>query len=360
MCRDLMKPQARIAMRTCFCFLILVSGLYASTIPAPGSGIPVPTGTWTMVLTRDLPASTNGWEQLVYSSAIQRSVMLSQYHQTNSEPNESLLGYNFDTNSWELLDMGGLVHTENIPEGGESQGYFGYDPSISSIVYHCCTSGSNQAEDVNHTWWYDVVGQSGRNKQTPLEPPAIALQPGGAFDAANNVFVMFGGSSYNGTWIYDPVSNSWQQRKPSGTLPNPSMILSAMAYSSSAQQVYLFGGRNGSTYYSDLYAYSVPLNTWTKIAPAGGQKPPARMSAGFAYDSTNNVFLLYGGQSSSGVLGDTWIFDPVANAWTQLSPQQSPAVNTVPDYARLSYDSDHNAFVLAHKGTPGYFGGSWS
>jgi hypothetical protein len=338
--------------------LLLVSTVHAGPTPS-GTGIPVTTGTWTMVLSRGLPVSSNDWEQLVYVSAVQRSMMLSQYHQNNSEPNESLIGYNFDTNSWDILDMGGLFHTENMPEGGESEGYFDFDPNNNIIAYHCCTSGSNQAENVNHTWWFDVLGQSGRDKQTSAEP--VSLQPGGAFDVAHNVAVMHGGASYVGTWIYDPVGNTWQPKTAGGTPPDPSVILPGMAYSSSAQQVFLYGGRNsaGTTYYPDLYSYDVPSNSWTLVAPTGGVKPPGRCCTNFAYDSTDNVFLLYGGRNASGVLGDTWVYDPVANAWTQLNPAQSPSINTVSDFTRLSYDSDHNAFVLAHLGSGGYFGGNW-
>src|SRR5271165_6124733 len=337
--------------------LVLIGSSYAGT---PGSGVPVPAGTWTLVLTQGVPAQTNDWEQLVYVPALQQSVMISQYHQNNSEPNESLVGYNFDTNSWDVLDMGGLFHTESMPEGGESQGYFDFNPNNNTIDYHCCTSGSNQAENVNHTWWFDVLGQSGRDKQTPVEP--TSLQPGGAFDAAHNVAVMYGGASYVGTWIYDPVANAWQPKSAGGTPPDPSVILPGTAYSSNAQQVFLYGGRSssGTTYYPDLYYYDVPSNTWTLVSPAGGVKPPARCCMNFAYDSTNNVFMVYGGKDASGVLGDTWIYDPVANAWTQINTPQSPAVNSVSDFTRLAYDSDHNAFVLAHIGGGGYFGGKWS
>lgn len=326
------------------------------------TGVPVPVGTWTMVLSTDLPVQSNDWEQLIYISPIQRSVMLSQYHQNNSEPNESLVGYNFDANSWDVLDMGGNFHTESMPEGGESQGYFGFNPGNNTIEYHCCTSGSNQAENVNHTWWFDVLGQSGRDKQTPVEPPPGALQPGGAFDVAHNVFVMYGGGSYVGTWIYNPVTNAWQPKSATGTLPDPSVLLPGAAYDSSSQHVFLYGGESssGTTYYSDLYYYDVPTNTWTIISPVGGNKPPSRCCMNFAYDSTNNIFLLYGGKNASGVLGDTWAYDPAANAWTQLTPVQSPAINTTSDFTRLAYDSDHNAFVLAHKGVSGYFGGNWS
>lgn len=351
--------RLKAALLPSFLTLTFCICLHAGTAQAPGPSIPVPPGTWVKVLTRDLPAQTNDWEQLVYIPALQRSVMLSQYHQNNSEPNESIVGYNFDTNSWDVLDMGGLFHTENMPEGGESEGYFDFNLNNNTIEYHCCTSGSNQAEDVNHTWWWDVLGQSGRDKQTPVEP--TALQGGGAFDVAHNVAVLYGGNSYVGTWIYDPTGNTWQPKNALGTRPDPSVILPGMAYDSNAQQVFLYGGRNGvgTTYYSDLYFYDVPSNTWTIVAPSGA-KPPGRCCTNFAYDSTNNVFLLYGGKNASGVLNDTWAYDPVANAWTQLTPPQSPAINTVSDFTRLAYDADHNVFVLAHLGSGGYFGGNWT
>lgn len=322
-------------------------------------GIPLPNGTWNMVLTQGLPVESNDWEQLVYAPAVKRSIMLSQYHQFGTEANETLLGYNFESNAWDILDMGGLFHTENMPEGGESQGYFDYNPNNSTLIYHCCTSGSNQAENANHTWWYDLLGQSGRDKQTSPEPPFMALQPGGAFDPAHNVFLVEGGASYVGTWTYQPASNTWTATSPAGTLPDPSLILPAVAYNSSNQKVYLFGGRDGTTYNSSLYAYDVPSNTWTLIMPANGVTPPGRYRTNFAYDSTNNIFLLYGGQNVSGVLGDTWVYDVAANTWTQLSPPLSPPLANVADFARLAYDSDHNVFVLAHKGTGGYFEGTW-
>ena len=133
------------------------------------TGVPIPAGSWTLALTRGFPAEANGWEQLVYAPVLKRSIMFSQYHQRNSEPNESMVAYNFETNSWEVIDMGGNFHTEAMPEGGESQGYFDFNPNNNTIIYHCCTTGSNQPENVDHTWWYDVLGQSGRDKQTSAQ-----------------------------------------------------------------------------------------------------------------------------------------------------------------------------------------------
>ena len=335
--------------------------------PAAAPGIPIANGKWTMVLTKGAPVAANAWEQLVYAPPIHRSMMLAIYHQNNSEPNETLLGYNFDANTWDVIDMGGNFHTENMPEGGESQGFFDYNPNNNTLLYHCCTTGSNQPENLNHDWWYDLAGQSGRDKQTSATPNFMMLQPGGAFDAAHNRFIAEGGASFMGTWIYDPSANAWQQTNPGGTPPDPSLILPSMAYNTSEQRVYLFGGYNGSTYFADLYKYDVPTNTWTQITPAGGVKPPGRYRAMFAYDSTNNIFLLYGGVGAgsdgsvdpSGAFGDTWIFDPTSVKWTQLQPPQSPGIG-YEDFSRMSYDSEHNAFVLAHSGLGGYYGGTWT
>jgi hypothetical protein len=312
-----------------------------------------------MVETRGVPAATNGWEQLVYVPPLKQAVMLSLYHQRYSEPNESLVGYNFDRNSWAVLDMGGLVHTETMPEGGESQGYFGFNPSNKTLVYHCCTTGSNQPENPFHTWWFDVLGQSGIDKHTSPKPPFSALQPGGAFDVAHNVLIVHGGDSFVGTWLYDPTTNTWQNPTVTGDIPNPSLLLPGMAFSSAAQKMYMFGGCDAYGCYSDLYEFDVSSRSWRLIVP-NGPRPPARYRHGFAYDSTNNVFMVYGGQNGTVILGDTWIFDPAANQWKQLAPPTSPPITSAAVFARLAYDSDHNVFILAQQGLGGYFGGAWS
>ncbi len=235
-----MRDWLRKSLRYTLC-LTIIGFLFLSGAKAD-SGIPIPNGVWTFVRTHGVPAQANGWEQLVYAPVIQQSIMLSQYHQRNSEPDESLVGYNFDTNSWDVIDVGGNFHTETMPEGGESQGFFGFNPNNNSFVYHCCTTGSNQSEDINHDWWYDVVGQSGRDKHTSPKPAAAILLAGGAFDIDHNVFIFEGGASHVGTWAYDPTGNSWQQMHPTGTLPDPSLALPGVAYSTAEKNFTCLAG----------------------------------------------------------------------------------------------------------------------
>jgi hypothetical protein len=324
---------------------------------ASSGGTAIPPGNWIMVKTHGFPAQTVGFEKLVYApSPVKKAVILGNYHEFSSEPNTAILAYDFDANRWDVLDIGESFHTENFPDAGHPVGGFSYDPALNSFVYYCCGSGSNQPENTYGAWWFDFFGQTGRIKQTSPKPGAILLESG-AFDVLHSTFVVFGGNSFAGTWTYNPTTNGFQQRTPVGSPPNPSANQPAMTYNTNDHRLYLFGGQVGAGFSNDLYAYDVPANTWSKLSP-GGTPPSPRWRSGLAYDSTNNVFMLYGGQDASNVYHDTWIYNPGTNAWTQLSPAQSPSFDTVGPFENLAYDPDHNVFMLVARGAGGYADGA--
>jgi hypothetical protein len=312
-----------------------------------------------MVPTRGVPAQSVGFEKLIYApSPVKKAVMLGNYHGIGSEPNESLVAYEFETNSWSVLDKGSRFHSEYMPEGGHPGGDFAYDPNRKVFMYLCCNSGVAQAENLKWMWWYDPIGQSGRAKPTALRPP-IAHQATSAFDPATNKFVLHGGSSFVGTWIYDPAANTFQKGNPLGTPPDPSVLQASSTYNANDQKIYLFGGANPGGYSNDLFAYSAATNTWTKLNPSGS-RPAPRSGAGFAYDSRNNIFMVYGGVDGSSVFNDTWIYNPTSNSWAKLTPPQSPPVGAVAPFEMLTYDSDHNVFIMALSGFGGYADGNWN
>jgi len=317
------------------------------------SSIPVPVNTWVNPLTNGLPVAAVGYDTLVYDPGIKKSVMWGDYHNVTSEANEAIVAYDFAANRWDLLGLGGNFHNEQFPEGGHPVNMLTYSPSINSFISYCCWSGSQGYEMPMHMWLFDPVGLVGRDKQTPTRP-GLTEQAGAAFDVTNNVYVFF--DSSKGTWTYNVASNTWTQNTPNGTPPTTSGFY-GIAYNSSAHKIYLFGGQAGAGYSNDLYTYDVPSNTWTKLNPTG-TLPSPREWMGFAYDSTNNVFLMFSGQNASGVLNDTWIYDPAGNSWAQQTPVASPPVSTQPSFTRLAYDSDDNVFVMVWAGTGGYAAGS--
>ncbi len=132
----------------------------------------------------------------------------------------------------------------------------------------------------------------------------------------------------------------------------PSIYLSdqSSAINTSDKLLYMFGGVTG-TVSNALYTFNYATSTWTLLSPSGSL-PAARQDAGWAYDSAENVFLLFGGCASGGggctganILTDTWIYDPVANTWTQLSPAASPTGFAFASYQTLTYLPEHDAFV---------------
>jgi hypothetical protein len=69
-------------------------------------------------------------------------------------------------------------------------------------------------------------------------------------------------------------------------------------------QVLLFGGWDGSSFYGDTWVYDLSDNAWTEQAPASG--PSARGTHVMASLGLGNV-LLFGGWDGSSNLGDTWL-----------------------------------------------------
>jgi len=343
---------------------------FTTSPQSSGPSISLTTGTWTQVLTHGFPVQAVGWEKLVYATAVKKSIMQSDYHEMGSEPNRGLMAYDFAANRWDILESGDFAHTATMSEGGHPVGAFDYNPTASVITSYCCGSGSSGVEVPFHTWWYDPIGQTGRDKMPPVKPGSYSEATASIARATGKLVFSSAG------WIYDPSANAWSQSSPAkvvqegGVFPAyfDSIAMASSAFDSSNGMIYLFGGRlnygPGETFLNDLYAYDPTANSWTLLKPAGS--PPApRQKAAWAYDSTNNVFLLFGGYNDSGLdspappFNDTWIYDPVANQWTQVNPPQSPVVTSAP-FERMAYDPDDNVFILVVQGNGGYADGNWT
>ena len=115
----------------------------------------------------------------------------------------------------------------------------------------------------------------------------------------------------------------------------------AMAYDSTNDVVVLFGGYN-SLNFNDTWEYSPGSNTWSQAAPP--TPPTARAGAGMAYDSGQNRMVLFGGLSDSDYERDTWEYNAASHTWQQTTPGVSP-----PKMAtyQLAYDQVQGKVLLA-------------
>ena len=188
-----------------------------------------------------------------------------------------------------------------------------------------------------------VTAYSAASKTLTLGAP-LNVSAGGTYD----LFVDFGG----GTWSYDFATGQYSKLSQvhwgyAGYIP-PSRL--SPGFAGDGTKAFLFGGRDydNATYKLDFAtgAYSIAL------PQSASTPPPARgqIQNQFVYDSTDNVYVLFGGRcydparcTYNAMLGDTWIYDPVANAWTPITgTTQPPARNQ----AQMYFDEANGVVVM--------------
>lgn len=175
---------------------------------------------------------------------------------------------------------------------------------------------------------------------TPVDPTQdSAFLFGGWYNNSAGVVGRLGDS-----WYYFPTNNTWQQISTHGTPSGRSDA--AVAYDSVDNLVLMYGGYNGTSYLNDLWAYYPQNETWLQLSPPN---LPPLADARMHYDIKNHIFVMFGGNNNLSTTEDynhyntTWIFTPSSKSWSQVNPSISPPAR---DYAQFSYDADYGLFML--------------
>ena len=149
------------------------------------------------------------------------------------------------------------------------------------------------------------------------------------YDPVNMRTILLGGAIdengwryYRDMWSYDATNNTWSEITTSG---GPSGRFNfQMAYSVDHQKIVVFSAAQTSSS-ADTWVYDVQQNSWELKRP--DPSPVQRGDAGFVYDESNKVFIMYGGLSDVNperTLDETWVYDIDENTWTEMTPENSP------------------------------------
>jgi hypothetical protein len=126
---------------------------------------------------------------------------------------------------------------------------------------------------------------------------------------------------------------------PSSSPPCLHPRTTSMAYDATTQTVVLFGGNNSAGVLGDTWTWNGLTKTWTQQNPAAS---PSARSAGMAYDAATQTVVLFGGTGSGGVvLTDTWNWN--GTTWTQVFPATAPSPRAG---EAMTYDARLGAVVL--------------
>ena len=210
------------------------------------------------------------------------------------------------------------------------------------------------------TWSFDCTTQTWSQVMTS-ENPGVHYNLGMAYDSRENVVVLFGGFGSDGweqddTWIFNCTTREWSEVFPvESPLARYGM---GMVYDESVERVVLTCGNTASQgHQQDTWWYDVSTNTWEEQTTTG---VPDRLKwPSMTFDSKNQICILFGGQIGDDKVDHTWHYDAQQNTWLRRYPDAAPSDRIT---AAFAFDSKNNVSILFGGGgqSDGPLGETWS
>ena len=114
---------------------------------------------------------------------------------------------------------------------------------------------------------------------------------------------------------------SWEELIPTSAETPGVRYEQAMQYNEATDRVYVFGGRDGSQIYNDVWVLEVDSVTWRQVAASSPTTPPARYSATMIVDEAGeNIYLTAGHAQDGQNFNDIWKLDLTSEVWQDLTP----------------------------------------
>jgi hypothetical protein len=214
--------------------------------------------------------------------------------------------------------------------GGRTKAVAAYDPNKNKLIIFGGKNGLSSGAVYSDTWVLsNANGLNGTPVWTQLNPigtPAAGQYGAtGTYDGTNNILTVFGGSTSSGTdtngvWTLSNANGlggtpAWNQLSISGSLPAARSFHTAVYNPNAGHTMTIFGGNTAVSEINDLNDLWVLSNangmggpsSWTEISGGGASDPSARNSHAAAYDTDDNIMMIFGG---SGTNSDGWFVSP--------------------------------------------------
>ncbi|HTD48287.1 MAG TPA: hypothetical protein VK881_13560 [bacterium] len=288
------------------------------------------------------------------------------------------------TPTWTPLTPPGGTTTTGGPAGPSKRllTSAAYDPATNRMIVFGGTSQDfGNITGYNDVW---VLTNADGTGGTPAwiqispagTPPAARFGAGVGYDPYDNELIVFGGATsfYNGScnpivnpgtlndvWILTNANGvggtpTWTQLTVSGAPPSPRRS-GVVVYDSSRNRMIIFGGNEACGMHNDTWVLSNANGletwdtpTWTRLLPPD-PLPAVRGESMYsgAYDTPDNMLILFGGQGIGVDYSDVWILTNAnglggAPVWTQQNPVGGPPM---PRHAQfVAYDEQDNALIV--------------
>lgn len=232
-----------------------------------------------------------------------------------------------------------------------------YDPlGHRMIVFGGRASGG----DLNDVWAFDLSSRSW-SEITPSagDAPPPRRTAGGVYDPDHHQMIIWSGqgsSLFNDVWAFDLTNGTWFEFNAPDPKPNNRYGIASI-FDPASKGLVTFAGFTDQGRFDDTWRFNIGDTTWTDVTPSEGN-PPGRCLHSASYDGLGNQMIMYGGINNSGSLGDIWAFDLGQNAWTNLTPQESPEARY---FVTNIYDSQNHRVTIfgGNLGSAGNTSDTW-
>lgn len=185
--------------------------------------------------------------------------------------------------------------------------------ATASVGLNVYAIGGETADNIVNTIYSFNAGEHIWHALTP-KPTAVA--DASAAELFGEIYVvggrLDGGESTDAVEVYSPTQNAW---RPVTSLPQP--IAGGVALSDGSF-LYLFGGRNGSTYLDTAYVYDPSEDNWRPLDKM------VQVRAFATGQFMTGHFYVVGGFNGENELDSCEYFDPTESQWFACPPMLLP------------------------------------
>jgi hypothetical protein len=315
--------------------LFVVLGVSASscsskpTTTTSGTGPTTTTTASTQVWTNLEPSgaapSARFGETLVYLSATEKVFMFGGAA-TEKDPLNDTWVYDPQNNRWLDLKPSGATPPPRWAMGAA------YDPTTNQVLI--LGGMGKDGVILNDTWAYSVTENTWA-KLSPSSSPSARYRSIMAYDQVASKFILFGGrysrpgfqQDFIDTWAFDLGHDAWTDLSPSGATPTPSAGCGSLIGEGPNGSLLLLAGPGPLPPIPPYippeklpkdwsrWVYDPSANSWTSGSPPP-LSPAAIQYYALTFDSTRGKAVLFGGLTiRNSTPNDTWIYDPLTNAW---------------------------------------------
>ncbi len=202
-------------------------------------------------------------------------------------------------------------------------------------------SSSGATTLLDDTWEWDGATWQER---TPTTRPMARQGHAMVYDVERAKTLLIGGKTSNDLGLDDQCEwdgTSWTCATPAvSPVSSTTRFDFALAYDAARRTVVLYGGRaTPELLLEDTWEWDG--QNWTDRTPRTGPVPSARTGHTLSYDTTRQRVVLFGGQTRTGAVNETWEWD--GTSWTELDPEPAPVRR---HHHAMIYDTARKSLVM--------------